>query len=123
MSDLGDPDRTATIAELRRADLRHRAPAGVLRRFRARLVDVEPRTTVQGVPWGVLCLAWSGLTLRCPLFPTEWARSPELTAGDVYRVVGTVEFRDFRPVVRVLRIEESLRLLPSGHQATSTRAQ
>ena len=95
-------------SQLRPSDLLNPASSGMPRRFRARLLQLDPRTTVHGVPWAVLTFTWSARRLRGPLFPREWERSPALVLGDVYEVMGTVAFRHGTTVMRILTIAESL---------------
>jgi hypothetical protein len=103
-----DGDSSGVASQLRPSDLLNPASSGMPRRFRARLLQMEPRSTVHCVPWAVLTFMWSGRRLRGPLFPREWERSPALFLGDVYEVMGTVAFRHGTTVMRVLTIEESL---------------
>ena len=109
MQRLGDGE--AAIEELREHDLRCGGQPGVMRRFRAQLTAVNVRMTHQDVAWAVLTFSWpSGRSLRGAMFPTPWAQSPDLVVGRVYWVVGSVEFRDRAAVIRVLTVQESLRL-------------
>lgn len=107
MTGSPDADSPGVASQLRPSDLLNPASSGLPRRFRARLLQLEPHTTAQGVPWAVLTFTWSGRRLGGPLFPREWERSPALVLGDVYEVMGTVAFRHGTSVIRILTIAES----------------
>lgn len=102
------PSRLPPIDRLQPADLTWPAPSGALRQFVARLINIEPRLTSSGLAWGVLGFRSSTVgTLRSPPFATYWALCPDLEVGRLYRVVGTVEFRDRIPAIRLLEVQGS----------------
>ena len=96
------------MRRLRARDLNCASRSGVVRRFVATLVEVEPRRTLSGRPWAVVTFVNRSVgRLRCPVFPTRWSQSPDLVLGHRYHAVGTVSFRDGIPAIGVLKIDEA----------------